>query len=146
MGEAYVIDTSVLASKKLSTLVQKKGLRGKIIIPDASVAELENQANQGKEFGFDGLDELARLHELKNKHGIKIEFAPPRPSAHQIRFAKSGEIDALIRGIAYEKKATLVTSDFIQAKSAAAYGIKVWFIKSESKPEEKRTFFPFFRK
>lgn len=142
--EVYVVDTSVLASKKLAQLVTKKGLKGKIIIPDASVAELENQANHGKETGFDGLDEIAKLHELKKKHNISVEFAPPRPSAHQIRFAKSGEIDALIRGLAYNKKAVLITSDFVQAKSAAAYGLKVWFIKAKPRKEEKRFFF--FRK
>ena len=142
-GEAFVIDTSIIAGKRLSELITKRGLRGKIIIPDASVAELENQANKGHEVGFEGLDELAKLHELKDQFKLKVEFAPPRPSAHEIRFAKSGEIDALIRSIAYGKSATLVTSDFIQAKSAAAYGIKVWFVKSKQR-EEKRNFL-FFR-
>ncbi len=143
---SYVIDTSILASKKLSELITKKGLRGKVIIPDAAVAELENQANQGKEVGFDGLDELANLHQLKKKYSLQVEFAPPRPSAHEIRFAKSGAIDALIRSLAYGKQATIVTSDFVQAKSAAAYGITVWFIKSKPREEKKKGFLPFFSK
>jgi len=84
------------------------------------------------------LDVLAKLHQLKNKYDLKIEFAPPRPSAHEIRYAKSGEIDALIRSLAYGKKATLITSDFVQAKSAAAYGIKVWFIRAKPKKEKDR--------
>jgi len=141
-GEAFVIDTSIIAGKRLTELITKRGMRGKIIIPDASVAELENQANKGHEVGFDGLDELAKLHELKNQFKLKVEFAPPRPSAHEIRFAKSGEIDALIRSLAYGRSATLVTSDFIQAKSAAAYGIRVWFVPSKQQ-QEKKSFFSF---
>lgn len=141
-GEAFVIDTSIIAGKRLTELITKRGMRGKIIIPDASVAELENQANKGHEVGFDGLDELAKLHELKNQFNLKVEFAPPRPSAHEIRFAKSGEIDALIRSLAYGRSATLVTSDFIQAKSAAAYGIRVWFVRSKQRTE-KKSFFSF---
>ena len=140
----YVIDTSIIASKKISFLIDKKGLRGKIIIPDAAIAELEHQANLGKETGFDGLDELAKLHELKKKLNLKIEFAPPRPTAHEIRYAKSGEIDALIRSLAFGRQATLITSDFVQAKSAAAYGVKVWFVKSKPRVEKKK--FNFFGK
>ena len=141
----HVIDTSIIAGKRLTSLIEKKGLRGNIIIPDASIAELEHQANLGKESGFDGLDELAKLHQLKKKYNLKIEFAPPRPTAHEIRYAKSGEIDALIRSLAYGRQAVLITSDFVQAKSAAAYGVKVWFIKSRSK-EPKQTGFSFFGK
>ena len=140
----HVIDTSILAGKRLTSLIEKKGLRGKIIVPDAAIAELEHQANLGKESGFDGLDELANLHKLKNKFNLKIEFAPPRPTSHEIRYAKSGEIDALIRSLAYGRQAVLVTSDFIQAKSAAAYGVKVWFIKS--RPKKPKTKFSFFGK
>lgn len=141
----HVIDTSIIAGKKLTSLIEKKGLRGKIIIPDAAIAELEHQANLGKESGFDGLDELAKLHKLKEKYNLKIEFAPPRPTAHEIRYAKSGEIDALIRSLAYGRQAVLVTSDFIQAKSAAAYGVKVWFVRSKPK-KPKQTGFSFFGK
>ncbi|MFC1685703.1 PIN domain-containing protein [Nanoarchaeota archaeon] len=140
----YVIDTSIIAAKKLSFLIEKKGLRGKVIIPDASIAELEHQANIGKEIGFDGLDELAKLHKFKNKYSLKIEFAPPRPTAHEIKYAKSGEIDALIRSLAFGKEATLITSDFVQAKSAAAYGIKVWFVRA--KPRVQKKSFSFFGK
>jgi len=143
--QKFVIDTSIIASKKLTRLIEKKGLRGKVIIPDASVAELEHQANIGKEIGFDGLDELANLHQLKKKYKLAIEFAPPRPTAHEIKYAKSGEIDAMIRSLAYGRQATLVTSDFVQAKSAAAYGIKVWFIKSKPKKPSPRRF-SFFKK
>jgi len=139
-----VIDTSILAGKKLTNLIEKKGMRGRIIIPDAAVAELEHLANLGKETGFDGLDELAKLHHLKKKYDLKIEFAPPRPTAHEIRYAKSGEIDALIRSLAYGRQAILITSDYIQAKSAAAYGVKVWFIRS--RPKKKKTSFSFFGK
>ncbi|MDP3027503.1 MAG: PIN domain-containing protein, partial [Nanoarchaeota archaeon] len=87
----YVIDTSVVINRFLSKLIGK-GLQGKIIIPNAVMAELENLANKGREEGFRGLDEIACLHKLKHKHDIQIYFQGLRPNEMQIKFAKSGEI------------------------------------------------------
>ena len=138
----YLIDTSVIAQKKLVSLFRKR-LKGMVLIPNAVVAELENLANWGNEAGFDGLEEIAKLHKLKPR--VKIKFIGLRPTGHQIKYAKSGEIDALIRELAYKNKAVLVTADIVQSKSALAYGIEVFFIKTKKagKPKKK---FQFFRK
>lgn len=132
----YLVDTSAIINRKVSRLA-KKGLKGEILIPNAAIAELENLANRGQDVGFDGLEEIAKLHHFKN---IKMKFIGPRPSDHQIKYAKSGEIDALIRHLAYENKAMLITADIVQSKSAEAYGIKVLFIKTRVKPEKRRFF------
>ena len=42
----YVADTSVIIEKKISELVKSDEIKGTIIIPNAVLAELENQANQ----------------------------------------------------------------------------------------------------
>ncbi|MEM2089474.1 MAG: PIN domain-containing protein [Candidatus Pacearchaeota archaeon] len=135
--QRYLADTSVIAQKRLVRLFKKK-LQGEILIPNAVVAELENLANKGQDVGFDGLEEIAKLHKLKPR--VKIRFIGPRPSEHQIKYAKSGEIDALIRDLARKNHATLITADLVQAKSALAYNIKVLFLKTRHKKKKKFLF------
>lgn len=140
--KTYIVDTSVIAQKKLVRLFKTR-LSGKIVIPNAVIAELENLANKGVDAGFNGLEEIAKLHKLKPT--IRIQFLGQRPTDHQIRYAKSGEIDALIRSLAYKIRATLITSDIVQAKSALAYGIKVYFVRTKRK-KQKKWFFLFRRR
>lgn len=142
--KTYVIDTSVAINRFIKRLVNR-GLQGKIIVPNAVIAELENLANKGLDVGFKGLEEIASLHKLKGR--IKVFFEGIRPTEHHIKHAKSGEIDALIREIAVKNHATLITADLVQAKSAQAYGLEVLFLKSrtvEDRPKKKK--FLWFRK
>ena len=142
--QSYVIDTSVVINKFLPTLI-KKGLKGKIIIPNAVMAELENMANKGREEGFIGLEEVANLHKLKKLYKIQLYFYGNRPNEMQIKFAKSGEIDSLIREIARANKAIIVTSDLVQAKTSQAYGLNVLFLRVKI-PEKKKPFLFFWKR
>jgi len=135
----YVIDTSAIINKFIPILLHK-GITGRIIIPNAVMAELENQANKGREEGFLGLEEVAKLHKLKHKFQVKIFFEGTRPNEMQIKFAKSGEIDALIREIARKNNAVLVTSDLVQAKTAQAYGLDVSYLRPKLQIQKKRRF------
>jgi len=119
----------------------KKGISGKIIIPNAVMAELENLANKGREEGFLGLEEISSFHKLKHKFPIKIFFEGTRPSEMQIKYARGGEIDALIREIARKNKAILITADLVQAKTAQAYNLQVLFLKPKHKQVKKRFWF-----
>jgi len=141
----YVVDTSAIINKFLPGLIEQ-GLQGRMIIPDAVIAELENLANKGNEVGFIGLDEIAALHKFKKKNKISVQFIGPRPDIKHIKYAKSGEIDALIRNIAFKNNATLITADLIQAKSAQAYGINVLFLRPKIIIKKKRSFFSFFKR
>ncbi len=141
----YVVDTSAVINKFLPRLFEK-GLKGKILVHNSVMAELENLANKGNEAGFVGLDQIANLHKLKSRYNFTLEFKGPRPEMKHIRFAKSGEIDALIRDLAFKEKATLITADLVQAKSAQAYGLSVIFIKPRVVEQKKKKFFSFLRK
>lgn len=132
----YVADTSAIINKFLPNLI-RKGLKGRIIVPNAVMAELENLANKGKEEGFIGLEEVTKLHNYKQ---IKVHFQGIRPKEFQIRYARSGEIDALIRAIARKNKAVLITADLVQAKSAQAYGLQVLFLRPKIKKIKKKGF------
>lgn len=126
----YVVDTSVLIERLITEYVKNKKIKGEIIVPKAVVAELENQANTGRETGFLGLEELQELQKKK----IKINFYGERPNLGQIKGAKrGGEIDSMIIDIAFAEKAVLVTADKVQAESAKAFGLEVMHIEQEIK-------------
>ncbi|MCK4590054.1 MAG: Flp pilus assembly complex ATPase component TadA [Nanoarchaeota archaeon] len=123
--EVIVPDTSVLIEGTLSKQIEKKEINvGKIIIHNASLGELEHQANEGKTIGHVGLEEIKKLREL-----VSIDFSGDRPRASEIKYAKLGEIDNMIRQLAFEEGATLITSDNVQASVAEAKGISVIYVK-----------------
>ena len=63
--EKLVPDTSVIIENIVSQKLEKKELKIKeLIIHEAVLAELEHQANLGREIGRFGLDELKNLREL----------------------------------------------------------------------------------
>ncbi len=130
MENLHVVDTSVVIEKAISKLIKNKEIEGKILIPKAVIAELEHQANKGQEIGYLGLEEIQELQKLKQDNKIELDFIGQRPNPLQIRYAKvSGEIDALIRDIAYNEGAILITADKIQAEAAKALGLNVKFIE-----------------
>ena len=132
----YVVDTSVVIERVISKSVNEGKIEGRILIPRAVMAELEHQANKGLETGMLGLEELQNLQNLKKDKKIEIEFIGERPNIYQMKYAKSGgEIDALIRELAYHEDATLITADRVQAESAKALGMNVMFFEFE-KPIE----------
>ncbi len=139
----YVVDTSAIINKFLPRLIEK-GLKGRILIPNAVIAELENLANKGKEAGFIGLDEIVNLHKIKRKYKFTVSFVGPRPDEKHIKYAKSGEIDALIRSLAFKNKAILITADLVQAKSAQAYGLEILFLKPRF-VKKKKSWLSFLR-
>lgn len=143
--KVYVADTSAIINKFVSKMIMK-GLQGKIIIPNAVMAELENLANKGREEGFIGLEEIAGFHKLKNQHPVQIHFQGARPNEMQIKFAKSGEIDSVIRDLAILNQATLITADLVQAKTAQAYNIPVLFLRPKTIKQKKKRFWPWKRK
>ncbi|MCW1296144.1 MAG: PINc/VapC family ATPase [Candidatus Parvarchaeota archaeon] len=132
----YVPDTSVIIERVVSDLILKGEIKGRIIIHNAVISELENQANFGKPIGLAGLDELRRLRELANEKKIELEFTGVRPSSMEIKYAKAGEIDALIRELAVEKSACLITGDLVQAEAARAMGVETIYIELRPKKEK----------
>lgn len=137
--DELVPDTSVIIEGLVSSKISKKEISPKtVVIHEAVVAELEHQANMNKATGYLGLDELKRVRELSKKADFKLEFAGSRPKAADIRHAHIGEIDSLIRDLAYERDATLFTADKIQAKVAETKGMKILFFEIEQKPRKLR--------
>jgi ATPase len=113
----YVIDTSAIIEGIVSKMIESGEIKeARILVHKASLSELEFQANYGREIGFSGLDELKKLNDISSKNEkITVEFVGERPKEFQIKYAKSGEIDAMIREEALKNGAILITLDKVDA-------------------------------
>ena len=125
--ETLVPDTSVIAEGALTTHVKELQV-DRVLIPHSVLLELEHQANTGRETGFIGLDQLKALRQLATSQGFIVAYTSETPSPRAIEQAKEGAIDAIIRRIAMEENATLITADRVQARTAEAQGIEVLFV------------------
>ena len=127
-----VPDTSVLIDGRITSMIKAGEYKGStIIVPEAVIAELEAQANNGREIGFSGLNELQQLSRMADEKTIELKFSGVRPSLEQVKLASGGEIDAMIRNIAIENSARFITSDFVQAEVARAKGLDVIYLKPQ---------------
>ena len=127
-----VPDTSVLIDGRITSMIKAGEYKGAtIIVPEAVIAELEAQANNGREIGFSGLGELQSLCKMAEEKTIELKFSGVRPSLEQVKLASGGEIDAMIRNIAIENAARFITSDNVQAEVARAKGLDVIYLKPQ---------------
>ncbi len=130
--EKLVVDTSVLIEGVVSEKLASKEITPEtILIHEAVIAELEGQANAGKEKGYLGLEEIKKIRDVAKKFDINIVYAGRRQNESEIRLAKSGAIDAMIRELAYTEDAHFITADRVNALAAQAKGIKVILIEFE---------------
>ena len=132
--KAIVPDTSAVIIGAVSELIENGDFDyPEIIVPEAVVCELEHQANANRAEGRKGLEELKKLQFMQDDGELAISFKGKRPTNYDIRYAKSGEIDSIIRDLAKSEFATLVTNDKVQAEVAKAQGIPVNYVKQEYK-------------
>ena len=129
--KVFVPDTSVIVDGRLTRFLSTLGERVKVVVPEAVVAEIEHQANGGKAIGHVGLEELKKLREMADKGKLLLEFYGERPELWQIRRAKAGEIDSMVREVAQALGATLVTGDSVQRDVAIAKGIDVIYLQAK---------------
>ncbi len=121
-----VPDTSVLVDGRITELIKDGKIeKPEIIISLASIAELEHQANEGRETGINGLNEIIELQKIRKEGAMELHFLGRYPSKDEI---ENKAIDAMIRELAEEINATLLTSDKIQAQVARAKGMKVHYL------------------
>ena len=125
-----VPDTSAIIDGRVSERIESGAYDDvTLVVPEAVVGELESQANDGRDTGWAGLQELQRLADFADQGVIEIEYVGRRPSASEQQGAGEGDIDALIRDIADEHGAELLTSDIVQAEVARAKGLNVEYVE-----------------
>lgn len=132
--ETIIGDTSAVIDGVLSKAVREGRYKPvendvlTVVIPEAVLAELENQADSKKETGVYGIDELLVLRQMDDAGEIHLRFEGNRPTVHQIKDAKLGEVDALIRQTAMNVGGLFVTSDKVQAVVGKARGLSVDYV------------------
>jgi len=125
-NKKLVLDTSVIIDGEVTKMIETGEIpaASQIIIPLAVLDELQSQASSNKEHGFVGLSEIKRIREQCSKKNIELLFVGTRPTIDDIRLARHGRIDALIKDVAIREAATLVTADYVQALVAEAQGVR----------------------
>jgi len=137
MIDKFVLDTSVIIEGKVADIIQDKiEPNSQIIIPIAVLDELQAQASTNKSHGIEGLLEIKRIRDICQARKISLEFIGTRPTIEEIRLAKHGRIDAIIKDIALEKDATLITCDYVQHLVSEAHGIRSIHISSSKEDSE----------
>ena len=128
--KTIVPDTGVLIDGRITKMLEQEPGKTRIVVSKAVVAELEFQANSGRETGFTGLEELKKLGALAKQGKIELEFAGTRPTSGEIEHARFGDIDSGIRNSCREiAGAVLYTTDKVQASVAEAEGIPIVYLE-----------------
>lgn len=144
MTDKFVLDTSVIIDGKVPEIINDKiESNSQIIIPIAVLDELQAQASTNKSHGIEGLLEIKKIRDLCKARKINLEFSGTRPTIEEIKLAKHGRIDAIIKDIALENDATLITCDYVQHLVSEAHGIKSIHIsssKEDSSPQFEKYF------
>ena len=134
-NKRFVLDTSIIIDGEITKMLEAGNIEQEsdIIIPLAVLDELQSQASTNKEHGFVGLEEIKKMRELCIAKNISLRFVGQRPDLDDIRLAKHGRIDAIIKDVAMHESATLITADYVQALVAEAQGIKAIHIRTPTK-------------
>ncbi|MFN4218686.1 MAG: PINc/VapC family ATPase [Candidatus Bipolaricaulia bacterium] len=145
--ERYVLDMSVIVDGRITEGIrQNKFPNAVFIVPNAVLALLEAQAVRGQETGYAGLNELKRLQQLAWEGQIELVFKGDRPRFDPLRLMETGEIHAMIRAVAEEENAVLLTSSRSQALVSEAQGLPMQFLgaTTEGRGLEQLSIMQFF--
>ena len=127
----YIPDTSVIVDGRFTKFIRTLK-EGRVVFSEAMLSEVEHQANENRATGFAALDELKKIRNIAVEKNIEILFAGKRPTDWQMRNGKSGEIDEIIRNLAWESESTLVTGDVIQKDIAEIKGINNIYLPAQT--------------
>ncbi|MDY1591949.1 MAG: PINc/VapC family ATPase [Methanofastidiosum sp.] len=135
-----VPDTSVVVDGRFKALLRDADFAKeleRIVIAEATVAEIEHLANEGKSSGISGISELKAIFNISREIFVPLEYYGRRPTRYEIAGAKKGDIDAVIREAAMDLGGTLITGDLIQKDIAEAKGVQSIFLKPYKKVKLK---------
>ena len=133
-NKKFVLDTSIIIDGEITKMLEADNIEEgqRHYNPFGSLNELQSQASTNKEHGFVGLEEIKKMRELcatkTSPSGLLVSL-----DLDDIRLAKHGRIDAIIKDVAMDESATLMTADYVQALVAEAQGIKAMHIRTPTK-------------
>jgi len=124
--DVYMPDTSVFLDGSLKELILKGSLKGIVMIHTEIVRKFEEEARSGSAMGWLGIEELNYIGEAVSKLGVedvRIEYISTQPKS-----VRPNSVDELVREVARELGATLVTSDELSREVARAMGLNVLYL------------------
>ena len=127
-----VPDTSAVIDGRVSERVES-GEVATVSVPEAVVGELESQANDGRDSGWEGLAELQRLAGFADDGAVEVRYVGRRTKPSESTGAYEGDVDALIRSVAEDEGATLLSSDVVQSEVAKAKGLAVDYVEPRAR-------------
>lgn len=134
MPDKVVLDTSIVIDGRVSQLVTDGKIKdAELVVPVAVLDELQAQASRSREPGFVGLAELKKLRAVCEARGLPLRFLGERPTLEDIKLARGGRIDAMIRDVAKLEGGVLLTADYVQALVAEAEGVRVRYFRPDIK-------------
>ena len=140
-----VPDTSAVIDGRVSERIADGSYKeATVLVPEAVVGELESQANAGYDSGWNGLEELQKLTGFADEGTIELEYVGRRASGSEQAGASEGDVDAIIRDVAEDHEATLLSSDIVQSEVAKAKGLSVEYVEPEVQSDQDLPIAQFF--
>lgn len=127
--ELYIADTTVIATGALRKALQEGSITGRLILHSLIISYFERLAREGSHRGFVGLRELSQIRELvtAKEDSISVEYVRDLPEG--LRWLRDFSPDEVIRELAMELSATLITSDQICAEAARSSGVQTLYLE-----------------
>ncbi len=125
--DSYLPDYSALVQGLVSRFISEGriGESPRIYIHKLLVYYLERQASEGKATGLAGIEEIRRLGDLSSKGIIELTFVGEIPRT--IRPIDLDSFSLILRELARELDAVIVTGDKLSAQTAEAMGIRTLY-------------------
>ncbi|RLE90206.1 MAG: ATPase [Thermoprotei archaeon] len=132
LREIYIPDSTAIVRGILRRKIKQRRIAGKIVIHTLLVEMFERMTREeNRVIGTIGLTELERICSLINKSekdNLSIEFTREIPSNYRLyRFERVEDVDKMLRELASEWNAVLITCDPTQKLACKAMGVEVLF-------------------
>ncbi len=138
--DVYLPDSTALVRGGLKELVLRGEIRGRVIIHTKLLDYFEKLAHEGKSLGYIGITELREVLDLISKFGLSdevaIEFTREVPSGYRVFSLE--DVDSLIRELARDWDAVVITCDEVKKQVCEASGIRCIYV--ERRVKEKLSF------
>ncbi|RLE62174.1 MAG: ATPase [Thermoprotei archaeon] len=131
LEETYIPDSTAIVEGLVRRLVKEGSLRGRVLIHFLLVNWFKRLAKEGHNLGFIGLQEVRRLREICAEMGVEFEYVREVPQG--FRWVNDEDIDDVLRELAAEWSAVLITASEVQYKACEAIGIRVIYRVEETK-------------
>lgn len=125
----YITDTTPIVTGTLKEALAAGRIAGRLVIHSSIVSYFERLAREGSNRGLVGLRELKRIREVADSNSDKLYIEYVRDLPEGYRWTRDSSPDELVRELAVDLGAVLITSDSINAEAARSIGLEVLYLE-----------------